>query len=81
MCARARGLPDYTPVDCGFLVEPGDHAALADRLALLLKDEPLRLKMGQTANEFVKKLAPEKIAEQWEKIYADAIANKTAKRS
>lgn len=33
----------------GFLIKPGDHAALAARVALLLKDEPLRRKLGSAA--------------------------------
>jgi len=33
----------------GFLIEPGDHAALAERTASLLNDEPLRKKLGAAA--------------------------------
>jgi glycosyltransferase involved in cell wall biosynthesis len=31
----------------GFLVPPGDPAAIAEKVVLLLKDEPLRLRMGE----------------------------------
>lgn len=33
----------------GFLVEPGDHAALAERVTALLRDEPLRERLGAAA--------------------------------
>ncbi|MCM2304340.1 MAG: glycosyltransferase family 4 protein [Elusimicrobia bacterium] len=33
----------------GFMAEPGDHAALAARVTELLKDEPLRKRLGEAA--------------------------------
>ena len=73
VCARSRGLPDYTPAECGFLVEPGDSRALAEKLSLLLTDEALRERMGRAGQTFVAQFSPEKIAEEWEGIYADAV--------
>jgi len=35
--------------ETGFLVEPRDHTAMAERLVLLLKDPPLRARMGEAA--------------------------------
>lgn len=35
--------------ETGFMVEPGDHAALAARVTELLKDEPLRKRIGEAA--------------------------------
>lgn len=60
--AMAHGLPVVsTPVggipeavsdgEEGFLVPPGDVAALTDRLARLLEDKPLRTRMGRAARE------------------------------
>ncbi len=72
VCASARGLPDYTPKEVGFLVEPGDHTALAEKLKLLLNDSSLRERMGAAAAGYVKKFSPEKIADEWERIYRDA---------
>jgi len=69
VCARARGLPDYTPKEAGFLVEPGDHKALAAKIKLLLHDDTLRATMGAAAVDFAKKFSPEKIADEWEQIY------------
>ena len=73
VCARARGLPDYTPKEAGFLVEPGDYKALAEKIKLLLNDAGLRERMGTSAVEFAKKFSPGKIADEWERIYRDAI--------
>lgn len=73
VCARSKGLPDYTPSDCGFLVEPGDHRALAEKLKLLLNDDALRERMGKAAVTFAKTLSPEKIAKEWEEIYRNTI--------
>ncbi|HVB20285.1 MAG TPA: glycosyltransferase [Candidatus Paceibacterota bacterium] len=72
VCARARGLPDYTPEDCGFLVEPGDYATLAEKLSLLFVDEALRERMGKAAQTFVARFSPEVIAREWEQIYDEA---------
>lgn len=73
VCARARGLPDYTPSSAGILVEPGDHKSLAAALRLLLNDADLRARMGEAAVEYSKRFAPATIADQWEKVYQDAL--------
>lgn len=73
VCARARGLPDYTPEAAGFLVEPGDHKTLAHTLALVLRDDALRARMGEAAQSYVAQFSPEKIAEVWERVYAEAL--------
>lgn len=74
VCARARGLPDYTPSDVGFLVEPGDHRALAHHIKLLLEHDTLRGKMGLAAVEYSKRFEPATIADAWERIYRAAIS-------
>jgi glycosyltransferase involved in cell wall biosynthesis len=68
--ARSRGLIDYTPPTCGFLVEPGDIEALAARLKQLIRDPALREEMGAAGMVFVQQFTPEKIADEWERIYA-----------
>jgi glycosyltransferase involved in cell wall biosynthesis len=35
----------------GFIVPPGNPAAIAEKVVLLLKDEPLRLRMGNDSHE------------------------------
>ncbi len=73
VCAAARGLPDYVPADCGFLIEPNNPADFAAKAAQLLRDEPLRARMGVAAIDYSKNFAPEKIAQQWEEIYSEAL--------
>jgi 1,2-diacylglycerol 3-alpha-glucosyltransferase len=73
VCARARGLPDFTPQRVGFLVEPGDHHALAAHLHTLLSDQNIHDTMGKAAIEFVSKLSPSHIADQWEEVYKAAL--------
>ena len=75
VCARARGLPDYTPQNVGFLVEPGDVAGLAKHIQELLANQNLREQMGKAGVEFVQKFSPEKIAAEWEKIYTEVSQN------
>lgn len=72
VCARSQGLVDYTPEDSGFLVEPGDHRALAEKLSLLLTDNALRERMGRAGQFFVSQFSPERIAREWEQIFTEA---------
>lgn len=74
VCARSRGLPDYTPADCGFLVEPGNYAELRQKVVQLLRDKPLRKLMGRAGLQFVQKFSPARIAGEWERIYKDALS-------
>jgi len=72
VCARARGLPDYTPQSCGFLAAPGNAKEFATYAAQLLQNEQLRTEMGTAAVAFASKLSPDTIAAQWEQIYNSA---------
>jgi 1,2-diacylglycerol 3-alpha-glucosyltransferase len=74
VCARARGLPDYTPPQCGFLAEPGSPQDFANKIETLLNDDALRAKMGAAAIEYVKEFDPGKIASEWEALYKNATA-------
>ncbi len=67
--AKARGLPDFLPPTCGFLVEPGDAAELAARMREIILDIPLQERMGRAAVDYVRQFAPDTIAERWEEIY------------
>jgi 1,2-diacylglycerol 3-alpha-glucosyltransferase len=75
VCANARGLPDYTPPNCGVLAEPNNPEDFANKIAALLRDETMRAKMGAAAIEYTKQFSPEKIATEWEKIYTDALSS------
>lgn len=67
--ARARGLVDYTPNDCGFLVEKDNVNEAAEKMTVILRDPSLRERMGVAGLGFVKRFTPEKIAADWEEIY------------
>ncbi|MBI2789514.1 MAG: glycosyltransferase family 4 protein [Elusimicrobia bacterium] len=50
VCYATDGVTDLVKDgENGFQVEPGDHAALAGRVAALLRDEPLRRRLGAAA--------------------------------
>ncbi len=69
---RARALPEYINDTNGFLVEPGDFKALADRIVELFKSESLRKKLGAGGRASALQYSPAAIADRWEKIYAEA---------
>jgi glycosyltransferase involved in cell wall biosynthesis len=50
VCTAAGGIPEVM-VDgvTGFLVPPRDHQAMAEKIVRLLKDAPLRQRMGDAA--------------------------------
>ncbi|HEX8994166.1 MAG TPA: glycosyltransferase [Candidatus Paceibacterota bacterium] len=73
--ARARGLPDFLPEHCGFLVEPGDVKACAESIHTLLLDTNLAERMSREAVLFVKQFSPDVIAHRWEEVYEHAIGN------
>lgn len=56
----------------GFLVEPGDVEALADRLARLLREDVLRREMGAAgARKVASTFAMERIIPQWVALYSE----------
>jgi glycogen(starch) synthase len=57
----------------GLLVEPGDPRALAQGIARLLSDEPLRRKLGRQAAERLARFAPDRIADKLLGIYRAAL--------
>lgn len=56
----------------GFLCEDGADA-LAEKLAVLMSDRQLRVKMGQAAHASMQQYAPEKIWDKWENLMADIV--------
>ena len=50
VATAAGAIPDVmVDGDTGFLVPPRDHAAMAERIVVLLKDPKLRARMGEAA--------------------------------
>jgi glycosyltransferase involved in cell wall biosynthesis len=69
IAAAACGLKEYITPEVGFLVEPENSGALAEKILLLHKDTGLRKKMGEAGYIYVRKFSPESIATQWEEVY------------
>lgn len=57
----------------GFLCDDGIND-LADKLKILMSDAELRKKMGQNAHESMKKFAPEKVWDQWNRLIKEILA-------
>ncbi len=52
----------------GFLIEPENIKAFADKMALLMKNRTLRREMGENAKKSVEKFNKEKILDEWEAL-------------
>lgn len=69
--ADAVALPHLIREDCnGYLVEPGDAAALGDRLRTVLESESLQRAMGATSRAMAVKHDQVRSLERFESIYA-----------
>ena len=85
--AMAAGLPVIsTRVACipetvrdgvdGFLIEPGDINSLAEKIGLLIRDEKLRYRMGQSARQrFLEEYTYEKFAARIRAVFREALAD------
>jgi D-inositol-3-phosphate glycosyltransferase len=74
VAARSGGVPEIVEDGVsGFLVEPRDPAAMAEKLVLLARDPSLRERMGRAGRESaVRRFAPAAVARQFEAIYESA---------
>lgn len=67
-------LPDIvTDGKNGFIVPEGDIDQYVARLAQLMSDEDLRNKMGENAHTDCQRYTPQKVAEQWHKLFTELI--------
>ena len=53
----------------GFLVENGNEKEFAEKLQLLMKNETLRLQIGEKARENVKRFLPQNVVKQWDELF------------
>ncbi|GAA2623774.1 glycosyltransferase family 4 protein [Actinomadura fulvescens] len=60
----------------GLLVPTGDVTALAEGIARLIEDEPLRQKLRTAGLETAAGYGPEPIVDQWERLFTDLLAVK-----
>jgi len=70
---NARALPEFINDNNGFVVEPGNPKALAERLIKILEDPKLQKKLGDGGRKTALQFSPEKIADRWEAIYSSII--------
>ena len=62
----------------GFLVAPGDRAALADRIARLVTDDGLRARFGTAARERSRGFAAETVVARVVDVYGDVVRRRGA---
>lgn len=76
VASRVGGVPEMVADgETGFLVESGDEDMLADRLARVLDDQRLCLRMGRLGHEVaLARFAPEAIAELTVRAYQKALS-------
>lgn len=70
---RARGLPEYINAQNGFVVDPNDEKAFAEKAAYLLGDPRAAQALGKTARAYVERFSEASIAKEWEGIYEGVI--------
>ena len=70
------------PGETGFVVAPGDVAALQTALSALLDDAQLREKMGEAGRErALRDFSQERMVEQTERVYRELLAERAALRN
>jgi glycosyltransferase involved in cell wall biosynthesis len=79
VASNVGGLPDVVvDGETGFLVPPGDVAALRQALERLLGDSPLRERMGAAATARARDFSPAAVVPMFEDAYRAAIAARAA---
>ncbi|NOZ27282.1 MAG: glycosyltransferase family 4 protein [Chloroflexi bacterium] len=75
VATRVGGVPDLVADGVtGFLVPPGDPAALAERLARILGDEASRRAMGERARKAAERFRASRVAAAYKRVYELAAA-------
>jgi glycosyltransferase involved in cell wall biosynthesis len=72
---RARALPEYINDKNGFVVEPGDEQAMAEKIIHVLENKKSAEELGKNARVYAQQFSEPAIAKDWEKIYMDVIAS------
>jgi len=70
VASRVGGIPDLVKHEYnGFLARPGDAAALSFYIEKLLRDEPLRSRMGKRGQDLARNYAIENMIAKIERLY------------
>jgi len=75
---NAWALPEYINEKNGFILEPGDHAGIAEKIIFLFENPEQANKLGANGMEMVQEFAPEEIARKWEVIYKEVSSDHRA---
>ena len=78
IASAIEGIKDLIPSDGegGLLFPPEDHQALAEKIRKILKDERLRLNLGQKAREIIsKRFSAARMARDYEALYQEVWEN------
>jgi len=75
MAAKAGGMPELVGDDRGLLHEPDNIKEINECLSKLYKEKGLRKNLGENARQYARQFSASSIAEQWEKIYNQVIAD------
>jgi 1,2-diacylglycerol 3-alpha-glucosyltransferase len=70
---NARALPEYVNDQNGFIVEPNDEKAFAEKMIHLFKKPEIAKKLGEGGREYSEQFSEAAIAEKWESIYEKTI--------
>jgi len=72
--ANARGLAEYIHDNSnGYLIDPGDYQALAEKILFLYEHPEERKRLGEGGIATVKQFSRTKIAKEWETLYTNVI--------
>lgn len=75
--ARARGLAEYIKHDVnGYLVEPGDYQALAEKILWLFEHPEEQTRLGSGGIATVKQFSRAKIAGEWVNLYQEVLTHR-----
>lgn len=70
------GIPEQVVEgETGYLVEPGDSAALAERLEQLITDSALRARMGKRGRERATRFSESAMVEQVDQLYTELLTD------
>jgi len=72
---NARGLPEYINARNGYVVEPNNERAVAEKAVYLLRHPAIAKKLGAGARAYAEQFSEEHIAERWEELYRMVITD------
>jgi glycosyltransferase involved in cell wall biosynthesis len=70
---NARALPEYITERTGFIVEPGDFEAMAEKIIFLSDRPEERFRLGAGGIDLTRHFSPAAIAASWNRIYEETV--------